>query len=354
MCQNKQMGSSLTGVLMAAGIIGGLAVMTLRLTNMQLRSTKITELNVEINESMNHAKTVLLSKEACENTLGVTKVSDNNYTGIHTLSSGSAAIEITQLKDRRNKKIVLDSNRGLKLDKIYLKNVDNLAANAFGIVELEFHFQKTSKVVSGSGKVTKAVNIQVKTDADGKIVECFSATENAVTTAYNTLCKDLGGVINSSGKCEIKTFTLKSQSLSNPCIEGSMYYNSSAQMFYYCTASGWSELRGPKGDKGDKGDKGEKGDPGAAGTPGEAPEPTDPCKVITPNIIGWCNSRYANSDGTIPIQEKANSICASQGYSTASWVDASWVKHTCSNCCSNNTNENRWDKVDFYKIKCCN
>ncbi|MBL6991437.1 MAG: hypothetical protein ISR65_16760 [Bacteriovoracaceae bacterium] len=197
-------GVSLIGITIAGGLLGMLIMSTTKLITNSTRSLKTTEVNLEINEVMNQARTYLSDGFSCGHTLGVTfnaSYPNGEATGGTTYISELPTDMGETIKDKWGDEVTLDGSQLLDLEKVELTNPEEIGDDDHGQLEIVFHFIKTSKLVLNR-KVTKRLRVQVKS-VDGKIVQCFSATENAITTAFDKVCKELfKGNINSQGECQ--------------------------------------------------------------------------------------------------------------------------------------------------------
>ncbi len=196
-------GFSLAEVMVAAGLIGALSLVMMKLTENQAVTQKRAESSFEINTISNIISQNLLVTEACSATLGVgTAVVDNAV--------------ITNIRNRKGNVLFNTTNKyGNRQIKINAMTIDDVTINSgagtnqYGELNLLIQFEKLSKVLSGNKLITKKFPVNVEVDSSGNLVKCYSSTENAVRSAKEEACSDLGGVfIEATDKCNLTTYSL--------------------------------------------------------------------------------------------------------------------------------------------------
>lgn len=194
-------GFTLVEVLVAAGMLGGLALYLMNISQKQHVVEKRAETSFEINTISGSITQSLLNKESCSSTLGI----------------GNVITDGTQLEAIRNRagnimydKNNLYSNNQLKFNEIKVSELvtSNIpSGNKYGEAKIEITFEKVSKILSGNKTITKKFPIQIELSPTDELISCFSGTDNAILTAKIEACKSIDGTFDLvSDKCHLKDF----------------------------------------------------------------------------------------------------------------------------------------------------
>lgn len=199
-------GFTLVEILVAAGLIAGLSVAMMNIFKQQSFSQKKTEAGFELSTLQQSINTVLLNRIACKNTLD----------GIANIRA--ATNSITQIKDASDNvafQTGISYGNLVEIQSINIKDphippVDamNPAINQIGDVTMEFNFNKTSKILENSPTKTKnEFKITVEVDSSNRVVNCYSAVDQAIDTSKKETCEALGGTFDAAtNKCTLTPY----------------------------------------------------------------------------------------------------------------------------------------------------
>ena len=186
--QNKK-GFSIVGVLVAGGMMGGLAMVLADLTKKQHVAQKVAETGVEITALQGRVVSLLADGEACKKTLEGTAVNP----------PPAPAPGITGFKNRKGTPVLAvpspPFNRLVKLNKVELVNIQGSGSTRE--VDVEITFEKLSKAIKGQKTVKRSVPLTLELDAANTITSCHSP-QNYVMKEQ--LCSEMGGNWNGSNK----------------------------------------------------------------------------------------------------------------------------------------------------------
>ena len=195
-------------ILVAAGMMGGLALLLAELTRQQQAVQKNTETYFEVNSLVNLMARTLYDGEACGRTLGVgTSISD-----------GTA---IASIVNREGGVVVNTGDKyGNGLLRVKSMELDNTATTGTsGTVDLKVVIKKLSKGVKGQNEVAKTLPLSVEVTTGGNLVKCHHTADNIsnivrdimtdqtttlvdtkVETARNQFCTGFGGTYDAVTK----------------------------------------------------------------------------------------------------------------------------------------------------------
>ena len=192
----KNKGFSIVGVIVAAGMMGGLALFLANLTKNQQVAQKKAETGVELTGLHQKILSVLYDGEACTKTLG---------TGTHIPISGTTqTLPVTQLKNKAGTVVVQtgasgDVNRMLRVESITLKNVKG---NIGLTREADMEFVIKRLGVANAGHTTvKTFPLTIELSALPNVMaRCHHTLDAKEEGIKEAMCIGLGGnFIASSG-----------------------------------------------------------------------------------------------------------------------------------------------------------
>lgn len=204
----RRSGFSLVELMVASGLLGGLAIYLLNISKQQTVVEKRAETSFEINTISGTISQSLLNKDSCAQTLGVGNIINNG----------------TQLNEIRNRsgnvlfnKIATYGNNQLKLTQIIIKDLVTSGAgggNRYGEAKIDITFEKVSKLIEGNKTINRAFPIQVELSPTNALLSCYSSVDNAVATAKLEMCASLNGVFDvPTDKCNLNAFDVASAPL---------------------------------------------------------------------------------------------------------------------------------------------
>lgn len=194
-------GFTLVEVLIAAALLGGLALVIMNISREQTKAQKQTETNFEVNTIYSSIAQTLLNADACFNTLN---------------PAGSILAEkaLTRIVDRNNTTLFLTDNtygnNKVKLVSITVKSmtfnpVPTATTKGYGNGNLSIVLQRIG--VAANPNITRNVPLTVEVDNGYVVTKCYSATENAIDTAKINACQNINGVYDAAtDSCNLSAF----------------------------------------------------------------------------------------------------------------------------------------------------
>lgn len=194
-------GFTLVEVLIASGMLGGLALYLMNVSQKQIVVEKRAETSFEINTISGSISQSLLNKESCSSTLGIGNViTDGTALNVIRNRSGNVMFD----------KNVLYSNNQLKINDIKVSELVTSSipsGNKYGEAKVEITFEKVSKILDGNKTIIKKFPIQIELGPTNQLISCFSGTDNAILTAKMEACKSIDGIFDiPTDKCQLKSF----------------------------------------------------------------------------------------------------------------------------------------------------
>ena len=184
-------GFSVAGLLVAAGMMGGLTMVLAQLTKQQFAIQRRAESGAEINEMSLKITRILQNEQACLNTIG--KGTD--------LSLTTPPPDISSIHDKNNPPNIVFTegqayrNRLIKVRDISLEDI-NLPNSETGELNIQVTFVKRNPAVKGKKEDVKKFSITVELDGSGKVVRCTSHQDSSVAAAKKAVCTQWGGIYN--------------------------------------------------------------------------------------------------------------------------------------------------------------
>ena len=219
--KNGQRGFSMVASLVAAGMMGAMALMLAELTRQQQAVQKTTETYFEVNSLFNLIVRTLYDGNACNETLVIGQsINDGRNIDFIRNKNGGVVVNTTDLY----------GNRLLRIESMTLTNTRITGTS--GEVDLKVVIKKMSKGVKGYDKASKTLPLSVQVASGGtNLIKCHHTTDNLsqilrapmvaqattladtkVETARSRFCTDLGGTYSASAQ----VCSLPSSSPSSP------------------------------------------------------------------------------------------------------------------------------------------
>jgi type II secretory pathway pseudopilin PulG len=174
----SQKGFSIVQVLIAAGMMGGLALVLTKLSENQMQVQKGATEATEINEITSRLQRYFLDSDACKNSLAGKTINNNSK------------INLSELKDRYNKSFIYStSGKNQITPNLLVKKIE--ANRADNVIKVEVTFEKVSKKGFGGKEIKKSFDLDGAFSGN-TITGCYSQMDNAVKSA----CTSLGGTIS--------------------------------------------------------------------------------------------------------------------------------------------------------------
>lgn len=201
----NQSGFSLVELMVASGLVGLLAVATMKISDINMKSLKRSEASLETQSIVVAITNNLLNGESCVNTLSP----------VGGLSNGK---NVTEIRNRVNRAIfnTTDSygTRALKIKSMKVRDLDITPSTipagqkGYGELNLLVRLERLSSQISVSSKIVeKKIPLKVEVDSSKRVLRCYAATENAVDTAKAAACNNIGGVFDSAtDECDLADY----------------------------------------------------------------------------------------------------------------------------------------------------
>ena len=174
-------------VIVAAGLMGGLALMLVQMTKQQHQTQKKAETGVEITALQQRILRTLYDDKACVNSIGAGRA----------LPSGGT-ITVNAIKSKNNQDVVVTGgiygNRLVKIESMTIE-VDSFGSGSTQAqAELAVVMGRENRAYTGQKTLTKTFPLTLELDGAGKLAGCVS-NAGAVTQG---VCTSLGGKWNGS------------------------------------------------------------------------------------------------------------------------------------------------------------
>ncbi len=204
-------GFSLAEVMVAAALLGVIALGSMRMLKTQSKSASTTEAKFEITSALNSIRISLANRDACWNTFGITAGTPEN-TGTYD-PNNLAAGTITEILDengrakytsnlvKNNAPRIGGSNVRILSFRLSTASPDIAAipADSTGQTELIVRFYR-GKTTFGKEEIDRKILLNVRTDASGDMVDCGSEAVDSTITDAEFACSSLGGTFDRAGR----------------------------------------------------------------------------------------------------------------------------------------------------------
>ena len=176
----KERGFSIVGVLVAAGMLGGLSLYLATVTRQQHVTQRKAETGAELVGLHHKIIAVLYDSDACLATLGKGNI----------LQVGP----LNKLVNKGNKTMLAigdEINRNLKVENMEIENITNAGPQSKQ-AEIKVTLKKLG--VANAGVITeKRFKITVELDTAGKITRCHHTLDSKEHGIKTSMCEDVGG-----------------------------------------------------------------------------------------------------------------------------------------------------------------
>ena len=181
-------GFSMVGIIMAFGMLGGLALVLAKLSTQQMGLQKKIESQYELNTLVQHIGRTTYDQTACIRTI------EKDSSGSPTQFAVGITIGLKNIKNKNGRE-VFRKNRiyGNGLIKILDISLEDIVINGTTAeTNLRITFEKVARTIAGYKKSGKIFPLSVELNAAGRPIGCYSDLNNAVTTAKKQICDDFG------------------------------------------------------------------------------------------------------------------------------------------------------------------
>ncbi len=214
---NKQVaqgGFTLVQVLVAAAIIGGLSVTLMNIMRQQAVVQKMAEINHEETALLQQISRTLLNANACKFTIGDGQPVQNGRSLIAIKNRNNTDIfkttgPLSEYGGRVENKLLKILSFTLEVPTGALVTLSG-TTDQVGQIDLKVRWERKSPLIQGNKTPSRKIPLSVKTTSADGLIECYSATENAVDTARQKACEQMGGSYihppgdPSSGRCDLQ------------------------------------------------------------------------------------------------------------------------------------------------------
>ncbi len=188
---NQNKGMSLVEVMIVAGMLGGMALVGMRLMENQQKSASYFEMKNEEASVIRSIQLTLTDKLACGETLKDHKIGDS-----------FEAIKNKNKKDIFMVGKIIGRNL-IKIKSLSTKNNDIPEEGGTGSLFVNIELERLRKGYGGKS-TTKELMIQATVDPSGIVTSCYTDQDATVLAAKRETCLMLGGELNEEkGNCEI-------------------------------------------------------------------------------------------------------------------------------------------------------
>ena len=213
---NNSKGFSLIGVIVAAGMAGGLALLLTELTKQTMVTQKKAETGVELVALSQRIVRTLYDERACLNSLGAAM----------PIAPSGGSFPILAINSKTNQEIIATGktygNRLLKIVSMTVISKAFTSGSGQAEAELKVVISRESSAYTGQRNVTRPFSLTLELDASNLLAGCVS-NAGAVTQG---VCTALGGTWDpiAGGRCKLLMAEIGSRCTGNQVLLG---FNSS-------------------------------------------------------------------------------------------------------------------------------
>ncbi len=201
----NQAGVTLVEVLIAAALLGGLALLFARLTTDTMVTTQRVEASSEILSVNNIISQLLLDSRSCRNTFGGQNA-NAPFTIDAVRSQHDVPIDVIEVGETYGNERATVVSMEAQLDGALFDMGDGTRT---GNLIFTVTYQRAGGLLQtqSNPEIPREHFIFVRTNAGGVIQECFSAEGNAIFTAKQEACENIGGVYDiPNDRCDLALF----------------------------------------------------------------------------------------------------------------------------------------------------
>lgn len=206
-------GLSLIEIVMTTGLVAVGGLIIAQMTTQQNISRKRIEETVEVSAVSNIIISSLINDKACLESIGL---------GFST----SPGTTISAIKNSAGKKLIESgvTYGGGLVEVTNMEIVDSIYGAVIngeskGSAFLEVVIQKKNKAVQGKSSVARTIKkkfpFDFVSDSGQNLITCSSSLTSAVDSSLPSVCESVGGVLNGSNDCVLKTYIESDQVISD-------------------------------------------------------------------------------------------------------------------------------------------
>jgi hypothetical protein len=183
---SKDGGFSLVQVMVAAGLMGGIALGVMQLSKQMQTTTIMGETSIEENQLFNHISTILIDANSCNETFKDLKFGDQ-VESIKRVKANGEAVDVYTVGENYG-------NRTILLKQMTLSGKE-------GEEYLSLSLERIKSGYSGPRNIKKQVALKL-VFAGGKVTDCFSELSNVTENSIKKSCESIGADYNAdTQKC---------------------------------------------------------------------------------------------------------------------------------------------------------
>lgn len=189
-----QNGFSIMQVIVGAGMLGGLALGFLKMSEMQTQSVTQFGVRTEANETFQRASSLLADSNVCTESILQNNIGDDDF----KIYSSDGSRVLMESGDKFNNIIEVFNIRSEE---------DSPPDDYPGWGQISLHFSMRSLNPSLSHRtLTREKPLRVRYDENQDIVSCHGIDESVIITAMSEMCRLLGGeYVESPESCTLST-----------------------------------------------------------------------------------------------------------------------------------------------------
>ena len=177
----NNLGFSIMGVLVAAGMMGGLALMLAQMTRQQIVNQKKAETGLEMNQLHHRILAVLYDGDACLKTMGKGGSLHNGRTLDKLLNKGGKPVLEKGV----------DINRTVRVERMVIQKVEGVGQTKEA--EVWVTIKKLGEANKGMAEIVKKFPLTVELDTAGKIANCHHTLDSKEHGIKMRMCEEMGG-----------------------------------------------------------------------------------------------------------------------------------------------------------------
>jgi hypothetical protein len=186
-------GFSLAEVMIVSGLLAGLSLVVMQIMKNQQSTLNYAESRSEELEVYNRIRTILLQREACENTLA--GVALGSSISAIKQANGSDAFVVNNVY----------GNRALRLTGLTLLNQGVPAGGGTGNAIIRIVSERLKPEMRPPPP--RDILLQVTTNGAGVVQQCYADTEGTILTSKEEMCIALDGVYNATlNQCDLAAY----------------------------------------------------------------------------------------------------------------------------------------------------
>ena len=169
------------GVIVAAAMMGGLALMLAQMTRQQAVTQRKAETGLEMNQLHHRILSVLYDGDACLETMGKGGSLHNGRTLDKLLNKGGKPVLEKGV----------DINRVVRVEQMVIQKVEGSGQTKEA--EVWVTIKKLGEANKGSGEILKKFPLTVELDTAGKIASCHHTLDSKEHGIKTRMCEEMGG-----------------------------------------------------------------------------------------------------------------------------------------------------------------